>query len=165
MRTLSPEAELDLIATEIDKLELDKENYESLQNCDSVNLPQLIEDLFPDIDDYYKKDFIERGVTYQIPSIKRKILARKKKILIMKNRIEAKDKQTDIFFKGGKIFIENDRVIISHNDKPDREVITAIKERGFRWSPKMKNWCRKHTGNARCDANWLLNNIFGGRIT
>lgn len=93
-----------------------------------------------------------------------KIREAKKKILVMKNRIDAKEKQKDVFFNGGKIFIENDRVIIAHDEKPDREIIQHIKKNGFRWSPKMGNWCRKHTANARYSANYLLVNVLGGQV-
>ena len=62
------------------------------------------------------------------------------------------------------IYIENDRVVISHDEKPSRDIIDAIKKNGFRWSPKFGNWCRKHTGNARRDAKYLLINYFGGKL-
>ena len=93
-----------------------------------------------------------------------KIRETKKKVLVMKSRIEAKKNQKDVFFKGGKIFIKNDRVIIAHDEKPERDIIQAIKKNGFRWSPKMGNWCRKHTANARYDASFLLKNVFGGEV-
>ena len=110
--------------------------------------------------------FGNRGYAgFELTSISTKIRARKKKIEVMKNRIKAKKEQKDVFFNGGKIFIENDRVIISHDEKPDREIITAIKEHGFRWSPKMGNWCRKHTANARYSAGLLLKNVLGGEVT
>lgn len=102
--------------------------------------------------------------SFTLTSISTKIRERRKKIEVMKSRIEAKNNQEDIFFNGGKIFIENDRVIIQHDNKPEREVIDAIKSNGFRWSPKFKSWCRKHTANARRDANYLLNNVFGGQL-
>ena len=82
----------------------------------------------------------------------------------MKSRIKAKENQEPIKFKGGSIYIENDRVIIAHDEKPSSDVIKKIKDYGFRWSPKMKNWCRKHTGNARYNANLLLKNVLGGVI-
>lgn len=94
-----------------------------------------------------------------------KIRETKKKILVMKARIEAKENQKPIFFEGGSIYIENDRVIIAHDSKPERDIIQAIKSNGFRWSPKMGNWCRKHTGNARYAANRLLTNTFGGEVS
>ena len=82
----------------------------------------------------------------------------------MKNRIDVKKDFKPINFNGGSVFIENDRVIISHDDRPDKETIQAIKSNGFRWSPKMKNWCRKHTVNALRDAAYLVKNTFGGEL-
>jgi len=102
--------------------------------------------------------------SYRINSITTRIRERKKKIEVMKARIEAKENQKPVYFKGGVIFIENDRVIIKHDEKPDREIIDAIKKNGFRWSRKFSSWCRKHTANARYDANYLLKNVFGGEI-
>jgi hypothetical protein len=71
-----------------------------------------------------------------------------KKLLIMKSRIESRDTFEKIDFPGGTIDIENDRVVIRHEEKPEPEVIQALKANGFRWSPHWKCWCRKHTANA-----------------
>lgn len=101
---------------------------------------------------------------FELTSINNKIKARRQKIEIMKVRIERKETFKPIEFNGGSIYIENDRVIIDHDSKPEKEIIQAIKSNGFRWSPKFKNWCRKHTGNAIRDAEYLLNNHFGGKI-
>jgi len=70
------------------------------------------------------------------------------KLLIMKARIERRDTFEKIEFDGGTIDIENDRVVIRHDEKPEPEVIQALKANGFRWSPHWKCWCRKHTANA-----------------
>ena len=70
----------------------------------------------------------------------------------MKNRIETKETFEKIEFDGGYIDIENDRVIIKHEEKPDRAVIEKIKARGFRWSRNYSCWCRKHTAMALRDA-------------
>ena len=165
VRTLSPEAELDKITIDIDAYNIMKDKYREIKKCKGLEgRGQLVAELFPKLGNWDKEYLIDRGVTYQIPSLTRKILSRKKKILTMKARIEAKAVQRDIFFEGGKIFIENDRVIISHDERPERAIIQAIKSNGFRWSPKMGNWCRKHTQNARYSADYLLNNVLGGEL-
>lgn len=74
------------------------------------------------------------------------------KIAVMKTRINRKETFDKINFTGGSIDIENDRVVIYHDSKPEREIIDALKRHGFRWSPRFKCWCRKHTGNAIHDA-------------
>lgn len=94
-----------------------------------------------------------------IYDITRKIREVKKKILVMKKRIETKKNFEPVKFDGGSVYIENDRVIIAHEEKPNKKTIQAIKKNGFRWSPKMGNWCRKHTGNALYSANYLLKNV------
>lgn len=91
-----------------------------------------------------------------------KIRETKKKIEVMKARIEAKENYGVKYFEGGCVYIENDRVVIKHDEKPEKEIIEKIKSNGFRYSPKFKNWCRKHTGRARIDANYLIENVFGG---
>lgn len=70
------------------------------------------------------------------------------KVKTMQARIDRKNDWEDIQFDGGYVTIEDDRVKIFHDEKPDREIIQEIKKSGFRWSPNWVCWCRKHTGNA-----------------
>jgi hypothetical protein len=53
-------------------------------------------------------------------------------------------------FEGGEIIrnIELDRLQIVFDDKPDEEMRAALKENGFRWSPKNNAWQRQLTENA-----------------
>jgi frataxin-like iron-binding protein CyaY len=75
---------------------------------------------------------------------------RKKKEMIemLKVRIERKSQWQDINFDGGYITIEDDRIKIFNDSKPDQEIINKLKSCGFRWSRHWGCWCRKHTGNA-----------------
>ena len=77
------------------------------------------------------------------------------KIHAMRVRIERKKNWKPIEFEGGYIDIEDDRVKIFHDEKPESEVIQALKGRGFRWSPNWKCWTRKHTGQAIYDAKQI----------
>ncbi len=70
------------------------------------------------------------------------------KVITMRRRIEVKTNFEDIQFDGGYVTISDDRVKIFHDEKPNEEVRTAIKQAGFRWSPHWGCWCRKHTANA-----------------
>ena len=94
--------------------------------------------------------------SYSLTNNNAKIKARKQKIEIMKNRIETKETFEKIEFEGGYIDIENDRVIIKHEEKPDRAVIDKIKARGFRWSRNYSCRCRKHTAMALRDAKEII---------
>jgi len=85
-----------------------------------------------------------------------KIKAAKDKIITMRRRIEVKNIFEAIPFDGGVIDIENDRVTITHDEKPDRDVINRIKSRGFHWSRNYGCWSRKHTANALYDAKELM---------
>jgi len=72
----------------------------------------------------------------------------KERATILTNRIERKLDWEDILFKGGRVTIEDDRVKIFHDNKPESEIINELKKNGFRWSPNWKAWVRKHTGNS-----------------
>lgn len=86
--------------------------------------------------------------SYALTNSNARIKNLEQKVLIMKNRIQRRDTFEKITFPGGCIDIENDRVVIRHDEKPPREVIESLKGHGFRWSPHWKCWCRKHTANA-----------------
>lgn len=77
-----------------------------------------------------------------------KIKAAAQKIKTMETRIDTKNTWKDIIFEGGHVTIEDDRLKIFHDEKPERAIIQEIKSNGFRWSPNWACWCRKHTGNA-----------------
>ncbi len=72
----------------------------------------------------------------------------KKRMEALQVRIERKSNWQDIIFIGGKIILEDDRIKIFHDEKPNTEVIANIKSNGYKWSPNWNCWCRKHTGNA-----------------
>lgn len=98
------------------------------------------------ISDNYGRGYKVPG--YTLTNLNARIKSTKEKIVIMTNRINRKKEWEDINFDGGYVTIEDDRVKIFHEQKPEREIITEIKSSGFRWSPFWKCWCRKHTGNA-----------------
>lgn len=174
-RTLSPEAEIDKALERLQRLEAAKERGNILKKTlrdkklSNEQKVQILGDIFPkskpeDIESIVNDSSSTYEKVSTVYNVTTKIRETKKKIEVMKARIEAKNNQKDVYFKGGKIFIENDRVIIQHDEKPERDIIQAIKSNGFRYSPKFKSWVRKHTANARYDANYLLNNVFGGEV-
>lgn len=173
VRTLSPEDEIEKSIERIDKLL----NFQAKMK----ETNKLIRRYKDKDDEFLKSELLEiyendHGqvtailepncfgnigyASYELTSVSTKIRNERKKIEVMKVRIERKDTFKPIEFKGVSVYIENDRVIIKHDEKPSREVIEAIKKRGFKWSPKMKNWCRKHTGNAIYDVQFLISDIF-----
>lgn len=176
VRTLSPEDEIDNAVNEIDKLiKYQIKIKETNKIIRKYNLTKgtqfgfekdektkegvnLLIDLWDDnalVDTILNPSYGSIGfASFELTSISTKIKARKLKIENMKSRI--KHKSWSFNFDGGSMYIENDRVIISHDEKPSKEIIQDIKSSGFRWSPKMGNWCRKHTGNARYSAELLL---------
>ncbi len=93
---------------------------------------------------------------YALTNNNAKIKLLKDKMLVMKARIARKESFEPIQFEGGVIDIEDDRVKITHDEKPDRSVIDRLKSRGFRWSRNWGCWCRKHTARALEDAKWCV---------
>lgn len=90
--------------------------------------------------------------TFELANSNVTIKRLEEKVLTMKSRIQTKGEFEPISFTGGSIAIENDRVVIYHDSKPDADIIAALKHKGFRWSPRFKCWCRKHTAQALFDA-------------
>ena len=73
----------------------------------------------------------------------------------MKERIKKLEKQaqeetTEYKFEDGKILdnVENNRVQILFNDKPDVEMRTKLKRNGFKWAPSQEAWQRFRSYNA-----------------
>ena len=53
--------------------------------------------------------------------------------------------------------MEQNRLQILFDDKPDEETRAALKSNGFRWSPKNQAWQRQLTRNAEYAARRVLN--------
>ena len=106
------------------------------------------------IDHIMKPDCMGRFgfASYALTNSNARIKSLEEKVLTMRKRIERRDDFEPIAFPGGSIDIKDDHVVIKHDEKPPREVIDALKARGFHWSPKGHYWCRKHTANALRDA-------------
>lgn len=76
------------------------------------------------------------------------------------DRLQAqRDADTDTEFDGGRIVrnVEQNRLQILFDDKPDEETRAALKSNGFRWSPKNQAWQRQLTRNAEYAARRVLN--------
>jgi len=166
-RTLSPEEELDLAQAKLDKLS----NLQSMMKdanaiLRKMKFAELSKDEIEQKITYvlngedFPEDVIKEvisngnlGYGYSFPSFSltnnnAKIKGAQSKITAMKSRIERKQTFEAIKFEGGYLTIEDDRVKIFHDSKPEQAVIDELKKSGFRWSPFWKCWCRKHTGNA-----------------
>lgn len=61
-------------------------------------------------------------------------------------------------FNGGEIVrnLEADRLQIIFDEKPDEELRAALKQNGFRWSPRYSAWQRQLTQNAEYAARQVL---------
>lgn len=157
VRTLSPEAELDALPKEIDDLITAKEQCKEISKCKDIQgRGELVGLYFPNWSNWSKEAAIEKG-SFSFTNMTTKIRERKKKVEVMKARIEAKKSFEPLVFEGGSIYIDNDRVIVEHDEKPEKDIIQAIKSHGFKYSPKTSCWVRKHTGNALYSANLLFN--------
>jgi|19_taG_2_1085344.scaffolds.fasta_scaffold02417_9 hypothetical protein len=94
--------------------------------------------------------------SFEITNNNAKIKRLKQNVIIAERRESAAGTFEPIEFAGGSVDIQNDRVIIKHDEKPSREVISGIKAKGFKWSRNYGCWCRKHTDQALIDAKNLI---------
>jgi hypothetical protein len=167
VHNLSPEDDMDLAIKKVDKLMINQEKMKGankiLRNkkyTDDQKIAELVE-----------IGFLEKHATvllepdcmgtisfasFSLTRNNAKIKAAKDKVEIMKRRISVKEEFEPIPFHGGIIDIEADRVIIKHDEKPERDVIDKIKSRGFHWSRTYGSWSRKHTANALYTARELM---------
>lgn len=89
---------------------------------------------------------------YELTSLRDKIKRTQERLEELNRREAAIEAGADnnTAFEGGEIIrnIELDRLQIVFDDKPDEEMRAALKENGFRWSPKNNAWQRQLTENA-----------------
>lgn len=159
---LSPEDEIEvstrrlenLINLQIEVKEINKAIRATKLEGDKDKIKEITKIL---MDAEFTHDYIGliryRGGRYKIPSFiltnnNATIKREQQKIKNMEARIKHKENFKTIQFDGGRVEIENDRLNVYHDDKPEQETRTELKRNGFRWSPFMKCWTRKHTGNA-----------------
>lgn len=163
VRTKSPEEEID---DALVKLEKERNAHELMvginkilrRKIDDESMKKaLIEEL--EISEHLagkvmEPDFMGRRgfASYALTNSNARIHNLEEKLLVMKARIANRDAFEPIAFDGGSIDIEEDRVVIRHDEKPSREIIDALKGRGFRWAPSRSAWVRKHTKQAIEDA-------------
>jgi hypothetical protein len=100
------------------------------------------------LEELKKKYKLEGKPHYAMTNLTTKIRYYKKKV----SQLEARERLSEMFetiiVPNGKIYFDNDRLIVDHNDKPDKLVIEAIRSHGFKYSPKTTTWVRQFTGNA-----------------
>lgn len=128
VRRSSPSDDITNHKLEIEKLEAQKAHYIA--------------------EGYSSRDFRISNTNASIRYYKKKIEA-----------LEAREKLSELFqeitIPDGKIYFSNDRLVINHNSKPEKNVIELIKKHGFKYSPKTSTWVRQFTGNAVHSARQL----------
>lgn len=168
-RTLSPEEELDQAQERLDKItnkqqmmkemnvilrkiwkdkEITTEEDRIKKAVETLQAEEYPDQLIAELGTYARVGREFAFPSYALTNNNATIKRTQEKIAVMKVRIERKETFEDIKFDGGYLTIEDDRVKIYHDSKPDQKIIEEIKKSGFRWSPFWKCWCRKHTGNA-----------------
>lgn len=104
---------------------------------------------------------LEGKKSYSMTNLNVKIRYYKKKI----EQLEAREKLSEMFketaIPNGRIYFSNDRLVVEHNSKPDKETIEAVKSHGFKYSPKTQTWVRQFTGNAVHSARQLSTKLNG----
>ena len=90
--------------------------------------------------------------TYELSLSNARIKRLEEKVITMNDRIETKKTFEPIYFDGGYIDLDDDRVCIYHDEKPSDEERAKLRGNGFLWSPRNERWQRKHTANALATA-------------
>ena len=164
VHNLSPEDDMDVAIKKVDKLMINQEKMKGankiLRSNSKQKLTELVELGFEESNAIKLLLPDCMGTTgfasYSLTNNNARIKAAKNKVETMKRRIAVKAEFTEIKFEGGSINIESDRVVIRHDEKPDRAVIDRISSRGFHWSRKYSSWSRKHTAQALIDAREVV---------
>ena len=157
VRTKSPEEEIDLALAELDK---EKTFHEMLLIVSKILRTKetpiekfdKIKDQTTFEDKVIHSLFEPWSCSSSLSSSNAKIKRLADKLKVMRSRVARKETFEPIVFDGGTITIENDRVCIRHDHKPEKAVMDSLRGSGFRWSPHMVCWCRKHTLQAIMDA-------------
>lgn len=96
---------------------------------------------------------------YELASIRGKIERTEQRLAELDRREQqAAEPQTGTAFDGGQIVrnIDLNRLQILFNAIPDADTRAALKQNGFRWSPKNQAWQRQLTDNAERAARQVL---------
>lgn len=72
----------------------------------------------------------------------------RERITALESRIDFQNTFEGIEFEGGSVVVEDGRIKVFNDTKPEQEIIDLFKKNGFRWSPNWKCWTRQLTGNA-----------------
>ena len=161
VRTKSPEEEIDLTLLELDK---EKTFHEML-----LIVSKILRTKETPIEKFNKikeRTTFEDKVIYSLfepwscssslTSSNAKIKRLADKLNVMRARVARKETFEPITFDGGTITIENDRVCVRHDSKPEKEVRLTLGKSGFHWSSHWSCWCRKHTLQAIIDAKKIV---------
>jgi len=148
VKTKTPEEEIDDALAKLDTAKMEHERMIEANKCiRKKDRDGLLELGFTDAqaseligDDGFQ--------SFELSNSRARIKSLEDKLVAMRRRIETRDSFEPIRFDGGEITIEDDRVKIWHESKPEPEIIAKLKSNGFRWSPHWGCWCRKHTANA-----------------
>ena len=167
VHTLSPEDDLDLAIKTVDRLIINQDIMKTANRIirqkdktDKQKIDEMMDAGLPE--SLACKSIVPNCMntigfaSYTLTNNNAKIKAAKQKVLTMKARIFIKENFEPISFDGGVINIEADRVTITHDEKPERDVIDKIKSRGFHWSRNYSCWSRKHTAQALIDAKGIV---------
>lgn len=96
---------------------------------------------------------------YELTSLRGKIKRVEERIAELDKRAQQEEQPADnAKFDGGEIVrnLEADRLQIIFDEKPDEDTRAALKQNGFRWSPRYGAWQRQLTQNAESAARRAL---------
>lgn len=158
-RTLSPEEEIDKTVEELERMEVKHEFYKDMNKIKDLDQKRkfAVDNDELKIFEYWNDSRFKGTVpSFHLTNHNNKIKARREKLEVMASRIQTKASFERINFEGGYADVENDRVVVKHDEKPSPDIIQVIKTNGFKYSPKTQSWVRKHTENAIYSLNKIL---------
>lgn len=170
VRTKSPEEDLEIKMRQVNEAIIRNENIKEHNKVirkyksGKITKEEMYEQLQAQgLSDQLKKDleqFIDEAWFRQFSTIAPEIKRLKEMAIAFQARIEAKASWEDITFSdekySGRIALEDDRIKIFHDEKPDKERLKAMNDRGFNWSPNWRAHVRKHTRQAIVDAKRIV---------
>lgn len=167
VKTPSPEDDLEAVNRKLDNAIILNENIKEWnkvirkQKAGKITTEAMMQQLSEQgMPDNYKRTIlssIEYNYWTGFGTISTEIKRLRERAEALRTRIDRKENWEDIEFDGGRISIEDDRLKIFHDQRPEPEIIEQLKRNGFRWSRHWGCWCRKHTGAALIAAKRIAN--------
>ena len=120
------------------------DKLEQVRELFSTWKPEIVEELINPTESYHRAGFASYQLQYNLANIKR-LEGRIKEIKQVEALQETFEPKT---YGVGTLTLEDQRICWTFDGKPPEAIRKILKSNGFRWTPTVKQWTRKATGNA-----------------